>query len=149
MRRSNLLALAALDLRALVRDRRTVIFSIVLPLVVMPLFLFASTTLEKRRQASLDVRTFTYAIAADEGDPLYETVASALAAARSGEASDAAQFEPKAVASPSESLANGSVDVYIELLEGDQALEAARKAAERAGEEPETPVAGVPAVEIH
>lgn len=144
---ANIRSLAALDLRALVRDRRTVIFSIVLPLVVMPLFLFISTTIEKRRQERLEERTYSYAVAGEEAEAAREVVETALArppATESGE--QMARFKLSPSGDPLADLREGELDVYVEQVRGERAREMAALDAEvAAGSAP----LDAPAIVLH
>lgn len=58
-------ALVTLELRSLVRDRRTVVMSIVLPVLTMPVFMFASSAIERRRQEAIESETMVVAVAPD------------------------------------------------------------------------------------
>ena len=55
-------ALYRTELRMMLRDRRTIIMSIVLPAVVMPLMLTASRRMEERRERRHEETNFTYAV---------------------------------------------------------------------------------------
>lgn len=56
------LALFGCEIRMLLRDRRTIITAIVLPLVVMPLVLFGSRWTQQKRERTLAESTFQYAV---------------------------------------------------------------------------------------
>ena len=53
------------DIRTLLRSRRTVILSIVLPMLVIPLMLFASLFASERRDRQLEETVYDYAITGD------------------------------------------------------------------------------------
>jgi sodium transport system permease protein len=151
---SNVAALIALELRALVRDRRTVLLSIVLPLVVMPLFLFVSTTIEKRRQASLAKREVTYALGGSHAEAIRELLESAAVSPAEDvdapEGAARAKFVERAASSPLASLVRGEIDLYVEAERGERAdelLAEERERAEAAGDPPL--VENVPVVRIH
>jgi ABC-type Na+ efflux pump permease subunit/membrane protease YdiL (CAAX protease family) len=71
-------ALYATELRMLLRDRRTVMLSIVLPLVVMPIMLFASRWVEERRKTTIESREATYAVEGPRAAEARELVARAV-----------------------------------------------------------------------
>ncbi|MEM7356715.1 MAG: CPBP family glutamic-type intramembrane protease, partial [Acidobacteriota bacterium] len=50
------------ELRTLLRDRRTIFASIVLPILVMPLLLFSSGTVERAREQRQEARVYYYAV---------------------------------------------------------------------------------------
>ena len=65
------------ELRMLLRDRRTVIVSLVLPLAVMPVMLLCSNWTVKHREQTLREMVYHYAV----GGPQAEAVNAILAAA--------------------------------------------------------------------
>ncbi len=125
MARSGVVALFRIDLRSLLRDRRTVIFSLVLPLVVMPLFMFASSTLEQKRQQRLLHETFTYAVTGDRPNLVQDTVARAIETARTSAdgngGAPALTYVLVASDDPADDVRAGRLDAYVELVTGEQA----------------------------
>ncbi|MDP1572177.1 MAG: ABC transporter permease subunit [Vicinamibacterales bacterium] len=110
------------ELRTMLRDRRTVIMSIVLPVVLMPVFLFAQQLMEERRTRALEARAYTYAVdgvLAEEARPLV------AAAAVRGEARSA-RFREARVDDPGAALERGEVDVVVDATEARAVQEAAR-----------------------
>ncbi len=63
---STVVTLLATEMKLLLRDRRTVFVSIVLPLLVMPLLLFAGRFMEDRRARRLEATRFTYVVSGSQ-----------------------------------------------------------------------------------
>ncbi|MGE3276863.1 MAG: ABC transporter permease subunit [Vicinamibacterales bacterium] len=136
---SRVLTIAGTELRTLLRDRRTVVMSIVLPLLVMPVMLFASRAAEERRERELAAREYHYAVegprAAQARDILDEALAHPLPADTPGaEDAGAATFRRLDVADADAALADGTLDVYVRAGTVEarrQAREAIRAAGDR------------------
>jgi len=60
--------LFAHELRMLLRDRRTIIFAIVIPVAMMPLILFGTKSMSDRRERQLEQTTYRYAVTGTEAD---------------------------------------------------------------------------------
>jgi ABC-type Na+ efflux pump permease subunit/membrane protease YdiL (CAAX protease family) len=122
-------ALVLLELRSLVRDRRTVFMSIALPVLTMPLFLFASSAIEKRRQKQIERETMRVAVAEDAPSWIAELARSAIDRRATG--SDAVGSEPSrssavtlelaSPADPAAALRDGSIGAYASLAASDRA----------------------------
>ena len=54
------------ELRMILRDKRSVMASIILPLVLMPLMLFGSVWMQKKRESQLQTATYRYAVSGPE-----------------------------------------------------------------------------------
>ncbi len=63
------------ELRMLLRDRRTILVSIVLPILVMPLLLFSSSFTERAREARQEAKVFNYAVVGSEADLARDLIA--------------------------------------------------------------------------
>ncbi|MBN2370884.1 MAG: CPBP family intramembrane metalloprotease [Vicinamibacteria bacterium] len=72
------------ELRMALRDRRTLFFSIVLPLLVMPVMLFASHLMRQKRTAELAAMTHSLAIVGPEAETARGWILSAAARAEQG-----------------------------------------------------------------
>ncbi len=122
-------ALVLLELRSLVRDRRTVFMSIALPVLTMPLFLFASSAIEKRRQKQIERETMRVAVAEDAPSWIAELARSAIDRRATG--SDAVGSEPSRSSAvtlelaspvdPAAALRDGSIGAYASLAAPDRA----------------------------
>jgi sodium transport system permease protein len=112
-------ALFAMELRTLLRDRRTVVLSIVLPLAIMPLMLFASRWMEDRRQRALELRESSYAVTGPRAAEAGRLVARARAAEAGRDGSPAASLRlvERTVEDPAEALGRGTLDFYVEGLD--------------------------------
>lgn len=99
------------EMRHLLRDRRTVVMSIVLPLLVMPIMLFGSRWVEQRRQAKLQRSVFQVAVAGSQGEVVRQLLTAAEAAtAAKGEPF---RFREAAVADPDRALADKAVALVL------------------------------------
>ncbi len=63
------------ELRMLVRDRRTVVFSILLPLVIMPIMLFATSGMQRARHKKLENTIYQYAVTGRQADAVRAFIA--------------------------------------------------------------------------
>ena len=130
------------ELRMLLRDRRTIVMSVVLPLAVMPIMLYASRWNEQRREKKLATTVFTYAISGAQASAARELLAATEArlAAQTGKG-PVLRLEEKAVRDADKALEAGDVHVVVEGLSGTEAkaaaAAAAREARERRGEKAE------------
>ncbi len=154
-------AVAALfrnEMRHLLRDRRTIVVSIFLPLAVIPVMLFSSHWLEQRRKARLEQATFEISVEGSQA----ETVCSLLAEAERMQTArgEAFRFRETAVAVPLAALAEKRVALVLRGVTAAEALVAPTEGADRPergagragararGEEREPIVEGVPVVEV-
>lgn len=103
------------ELRTLLRDRRTVMLSIVLPLVVMPIMLFASRWVEERRARSLEAREASFAVEGPRADEARQLVVRAISRAAGGTGEDAATLRLREATprNAADALASGEIDVYV------------------------------------
>ncbi|MEM1204429.1 MAG: ABC transporter permease subunit [Acidobacteriota bacterium] len=117
------------ELRMLVRDRRTLITSVILPVLVLPLFFFASSFAEDRRQERIEALSFGYVVTGPEAE-----LARALLREHEGKAAEsegdapsgaAIALEERTVDDPRAALENRDAHVWIETLTAEEA-EAAR-----------------------
>jgi sodium transport system permease protein len=113
--RDRVATLFLMELRTLLRDRRTVVLSLVLPLIVTPLMLFASRAMEQRRQRALDVRASTGAVTgarAGEARALLEQ-ARVIATRANGDVLAPLRLEVREIEDPSKALGDGTLDFYV------------------------------------
>jgi len=125
-------ALYRTELRMMLRDRRTIVMSIVLPLVVMPIMLFASHAMNQRRERKLAETVYEFALA---GPAAAEARAIIAGAGPGGpgddDAPDPSGFREVEAADPARALADGALHFYLE----------ARRAADEIAAIAETPAA--------
>ncbi|MDR1728327.1 MAG: ABC transporter permease subunit [Acidobacteriota bacterium] len=161
------------ELRMLVRDRRSMMLSVVLPLVLIPLMFYVMKFInEGQRQRVVDT-VFRYAVTGSEAGSVRALIAEArkVRPAGGGSGTGEVKLEEVDLGDPAASLQRQEIHFYIEALSGAQAdaLERERKAeAEKKlragrkpaatgdgaqGEKPAIPVpvrlAGVPLVQIY
>jgi sodium transport system permease protein len=129
-------AVFGLEIRSLLRDRRTLIMSVIVPVVLLPMFLLGSSWVEDRRAEREGARTYRLAIGGTEAD-----FARALLAGENGvtdlrtappawgEVDTAPRFRQVPADDPERALGRDSVEVYLEALTPDE-----WRALERAGE---------------
>jgi sodium transport system permease protein len=154
-RQSALGTLYVNELRMVLRDRRTIVMSIVVPLMVMPLMLFGSHWSQQKRQRTLAETTYAYAITGSEAGAVRALIdatraRASLDAGRSGTPFRFAEVEVKA---PSAALEKGDIAFYVEGRAGDDARReaererAAAKGRARPGDSPDRQSAGTDDVE--
>ena len=140
--RATVATLFTTELRTVLRDRRTVILSIVLPLLVMPLMLYAGRWSEQRRAAKLKATEYTYAVVGSQVEAARAAVAAAPAAPAEKVGGgglrepNAQRFKEVEAADAAAALEKGDIHFYLETASGEEAAVAAaaerdKKAAER------------------
>ena len=116
--RQSLAPLLAAEIRSLLRDRRTVTVSIVLPLLLFPLVLFATTAMQRSRMELLSSGTLTYGVDAAGGDSARTLIEAALrTAGPNGE-----RFAASAIAASAAALRSGEVDVLASVAMHDTSV---------------------------
>lgn len=124
------------ETRMLLRDRRTVVLSILLPLVVLPAILFGMKFMSELRRDRLDATTYRYAVAGAYADSVRTLIGRGglRAAAEAGDGRQPVSFVEVEAARPDSSLAAGELDFYLDALTGSQAdsLDLAAAAADSA-----------------
>ncbi len=137
LRRPLVAALFRTELRMLLRDRRTIVMSILVPLAVMPLVLFGSHVMNQRRERALAETVYEYAVtgprAADARAVLADARKRALAAG------ETFRFQEAAAADPARALAGGTIHFYLDA----ETVAEARAGAPPAGSSAE-PLAALP-----
>jgi sodium transport system permease protein len=134
-------AIIGLELRSLVRDVRTVLMSIVLPVVLMPILLLISNRMEEKRVEREETRTYRYAVVGTDS-----AFANALLAELPGaDAPDSVgvRFQLVATDDPIRSLEDEDVEFVIEgmtPLEWREELEADTTRADELEDFDDTPV---------
>jgi len=106
------------ELRMAVRDKRTVFFSLVLPLALMPVMLFSSLWVQKKRVVELAVMTHRYVVTGPEAETARAWIADALARPQNGPpgsrpAASPGHFEATAVKDPEAALQSGELAFYV------------------------------------
>ena len=149
------------ELRMMLRDRRTIILSIVLPILIMPVMMFFSHKQQALRQQKLEAAEFRVAVAGPDKDVARAWLDRALAeraapGERSLERSVATKGEPAArfrvvtVKDEDTAIENGEADVLVAVAAPPASTVAAPKpdSDEDGRPDPEMTVAGAPALEI-
>lgn len=103
------------EIKMLLRDRRTLIVSVVLPVVILPGILLISRKVEKAQKRRIAATSFTYAVAGPRADWAHARVSAALSEAPPPDSSGAepARFEERQVADPDSSLRAGDVNLVV------------------------------------
>ncbi|MCY4544577.1 MAG: ABC transporter permease subunit [Gemmatimonadetes bacterium] len=111
------------EMRMLLRDRRTVVLSILLPLVVLPLILFGFKFMSEWRSEQLDATTYRYAVTGAYADSVRALIGrgARLADNDAEEGRQPASFVEVEAAEPDSSLSAGDLDFYLEALTGAEA----------------------------
>ena len=123
MNRETIGLLVKHEMRMLLRDRRTVVLSILLPLVILPIILFGLKFMSELRREQLDTTEYRYAVVGDYADPVRALIRKGdlLAASEIEGDRQKASFLEVTAASPDSSLAAGDLDFYLEALTGAEA----------------------------
>lgn len=147
--------LLRMELRALLRDRRTIFFSIVLPLLVMPLMLLATSRLKRAEVDRAKNKTYVYAVAGARAGSARAYLMDAARAKPAGDdrgargAADALSMSEVEAADPARSLAAGDLDFYVEELTTEEVKAAHYGEPPRADADAAPEPAGVPIIVIH
>ena len=112
-----------LEFRTLLRSRRTIVLSVILPILVMPLMLMATrfnSDLQERQQSS---RVYRYAITGDWADPTRGLVESAALRLQSDPDSELQTFQYEEISAPdpAESVRSGEIDFYLQTFSPESA----------------------------
>jgi len=119
---SPILAILGLELRSLLRDRRTLLMSVVLPVVLIPLLLLASSWMEGREAERAEARSYRFAVIGPDSAFAAALMADIVAALEADDAAagrDARQgtrLRPIPAADPRAALDDGALDVVVEAL---------------------------------
>ncbi|MBC8095190.1 MAG: ABC transporter permease, partial [Akkermansiaceae bacterium] len=73
------------EFRMILRDRRTIVTAILLPLVVMPLMLFASSITRKKHEQTLQTKTYHYAVIGENSQWVRQLITETRAHLKTGE----------------------------------------------------------------
>jgi len=108
-------ALYRTELRMMLRDRRTIVMSIVLPLVVMPIMLFASHAMNVRRERRLAETVYEFAVTGPAAAEARAVVANAGPGDPDDEdAPGPSDFREVEAADPARALADGALHFFLE-----------------------------------
>ena len=131
MKDSPLFTLYRYELRMLLRDRRTLLVSILLPIVVMPIFLVGPRWVEKKRQDRRQEKTFEYAVVGSEAELARELIAAFEPPPTDPDDESPAPLDLRetSVEDPAAALDARELPFYVEALSAEEA--AARAAEER------------------
>ncbi|MCU0224092.1 MAG: ABC transporter permease subunit [Acidobacteria bacterium] len=99
------------ELRSALRDRRTVIFSILLPALITPLLMFVSHFQAAKHERELAEAVHPYAVSGPEA-----ALARALLAEAGGSGAQEARFEESLPEDPAAALDSGTLQVWVEAL---------------------------------
>jgi sodium transport system permease protein len=112
------------ELRMMIRDKRSVTASIVLPLLLMPLMLFGSTWMNKKREEKLRTTIYQYAVTGSEAASVrawLERAKECVAQAQKTNRSAAFSFQELQVQEPWGALTNDRIHLVIEGLSSKEA----------------------------
>ena len=127
------------ELRMALRDRRTIVTSIVLPLLVMPLFLFGSIWTQKKRTHALQATEFHYAVTGSQSNTLRALIKATrdrLATEPTARPMNSFRFQEKPVSNAVEALRRGEVHLVMEGLTADEIREGEHTGKERVSDPP-------------
>jgi sodium transport system permease protein len=116
------------ELRMLVRDRRTVILAVGVSILMIPIMLFATKSINERRARTLEETVYRYAVTGTEAEKLRSILARAKESQARAETEKGKEeglerfkFEEVKVQDPAASLRNKDIHFYLEALSGAQA----------------------------
>ncbi|MBN1425942.1 CPBP family intramembrane metalloprotease [Candidatus Fermentibacteria bacterium] len=104
-------AICRAEFTMLLRDRRTIVVSIVLPLFITPLLMFGSRWVQERRERRLATMDVRYAVTGSAHELAHDLIARAAAADTAG-----LLLLQTATSDPAQSLAEGELDLFVEAL---------------------------------
>lgn len=153
MRRDVVATLLGNELRMLVRDRRTIVLSVLLPLVVTPLMLFGSRWSEQRRESRLAETEMKYAVTGPRADAVRPLLALGRTRLDTEGAAGRAPMKLREVPAGDAAamLEGGEIAFYLEAADPTPGKETEPPVVEEErgeGERAERPVAGVTEVTI-
>jgi sodium transport system permease protein len=102
------------ELRTLLRDRRMLVMSLLFPLLVVPIMLFAGRIMEERRDRELADREYVYAVSGPRAEDARSLVARAVQNQADGDAAGEASFHERAIADPAAALESRDIDFYVD-----------------------------------
>jgi sodium transport system permease protein len=104
------------EIRMLLRDRRTLLLSVVVPLLLMPLMMFGSQIMEKQRQQRLQTAEYSFIVSGPAADAVRPIVDRTLARLRQDRARDgsALRVAQSVSADAVGALKRGEVDFVVE-----------------------------------
>jgi sodium transport system permease protein len=125
------------EMRMLLRSRRTIITSVVLPLIMMPVMIMGSRWAQRQQESRIDQTTFEYAVTGPWDEQARKLIA------RYGNAPEFKGFRihELKVADPQAALADGRLHFYVRTI-------TAADADKELGENAEALPAGVPALQV-
>jgi sodium transport system permease protein len=105
------------ELRMILRDKRSVMASIVLPILLMPLMLFSSSLMQQKRESELRSTTYRYVLGGPEATAVRELISKTEARMQKAAAtndSSLLRLEEAASQTPWSDLTNGKIHFVIE-----------------------------------
>ncbi len=118
-------AIFGLEIRSLLRDVRTVLISVVLPVILLPGLFLASNWMEEQRVEREEARTYRFAVTG--ADSAFAMSLIDRIAAESPDADSDRRFRPVRAADPRAALERDALDLYVQTLTPEEwrAVEAA------------------------
>lgn len=135
------LALFAAELKIALRDTRTILLSIVLPIIVTPVLILSSNWVNQKRAEKVEKAVFKYAMTGAASESVRSHLQRALEDGREA----AAAFSELKVEDAGTALIDKQIDFYVECTMGKRKDEQPSDA----GRDDERIVAGAPIVTIH
>ncbi|HHY86470.1 MAG TPA: CPBP family intramembrane metalloprotease [Verrucomicrobia bacterium] len=110
------------EMRMILRDRRTIIMAVVLPMVVLPVVLFASSWTRERREAALARTVYRYAVAGANEEQARAIVARAREVALTSTNANVRRlhFEEKSVTNVMEALDRREIHFFVEGIDPEE-----------------------------
>jgi sodium transport system permease protein len=111
------------EMRMVLRDRRTLVAAVLLPLLVMPMLLFAVSWVDQRRAEHLETTVYRYVITGSQADVARRLVASALQRHESNREATApatGSFEERTDEFPDSALDSSRIHFILEALTAEE-----------------------------
>jgi sodium transport system permease protein len=109
------------EMKMLLRDRRTIFFSVILPLILIPGMIFIIRYSERRAEERRRGQTFAYAVVGSAGPEARALLTEALARPLEDSTEFAGPLVESDPADPDSALAAGDLDVVVQILSAEQA----------------------------
>lgn len=136
-----------LEIQSLLRDPRTLLISVVLPIVLIPAILIAGNWVEEREARSAEALTFRLAVEGERAD-LARSLLNTQALSDGGSLDS--RFQLVSVEDPWEALASGRIDVILEGMDAEGWRQGVRDGSiEPGATDPPPELEGAPRMRLH
>jgi sodium transport system permease protein len=133
------------EMRMLLRSRRTIITSVVLPLIMMPLMIIGSRWAQRQQESRIDQTTFEYAITG----PWAEQARNLIERYKNAPEYRTLRIHEQMAGDPQAALSDGKIHFYLRTMTVAEAdKDAAANSPDQSGPQTASLPTGVPAVQV-